>query len=466
MELQFLGAARQVTGSCFYLKAGGLNLLVDCGLYQERDFRDRNWESLTIPPDRLDYVLLTHAHLDHTGRLPKLVHDGFRGEIYATRVTGELTKIVLADSAKIQEEDALNKKRRHEREGRKGPHPEIPLYTVEDAKSVFPLLREAAYKETVPLNDNVSICFHDAGHILGSSMLEVTVRENNETRNVIFSGDIGQWNRPIVSDPSALYKADYIVMESTYGDREHETEGDLKQQLAEVINDTVERGGNIIIPTFAIERAQELLYHFSELVREDKIPHLMIFLDSPMAVNVTDIFSKHTESMDKETRAMFAEGEPPFKFPGLRLVRSVGESKSINRIKGSCIVMAGSGMCTGGRIKHHLVKNIDRPESTILFVGYQAKNTLGRTILENNGEDVRILGQYYPVRARIAQLHGMSAHADRAALLRWLGFFRTKPSRLFVTHGEEESAFAFAETVREKMGWDVLVPDYQEKVTL
>ncbi len=461
MELTFLGAVRQVTGSCFVLKAAGLKMMVDCGLFQERCCLARNWDLTDITANEIDYLLLTHAHLDHSGRIPRLVSQGYRNPIIATEATADLTKIVLEDAARLQTEDTEFKKERHKREGRTGPHPVVPLYTEEDVEMVLPLIQRKPYGTPVHLSDKVTIQFHDAGHILGSSILDISVWTGEKPQRILFSGDLGQWDRPLVRDPSIFEQADYIVLESTYGDRDHEVTGDVKDQLAQVINDTVERGGNIVIPTFAIERAQELMYHLSELVREDRIPHLMVFLDSPMAVNVTRVFEKHLDLLDKDTAAKYRQGEPPFEFPGLKLVRHAGESKAVNRIKGSCIIMAGSGMCTGGRIKHHLSKNIIRPESTILFVGYQSRETLGRQILDGEPE-VRIHGQMHPVRARIAQIHGLSAHADRTALLRWLSYFKTPPKCLYMVHGEEEAALAFADQVRKQTGWNVAVPAYKE----
>jgi metallo-beta-lactamase family protein len=296
-------------------------------------------------------------------------------------------------------------------------------------------------------------------------MIELEYSRNGSSRKLLFSGDIGQWDKPLVHDPSTFREADYVVMESTYGDRDHGTSGDVENLLCDAINRTVEAGGNVVIPTFAIERAQELMYHLSRLVREDRIPYLMMFLDSPMAVDVTDVFLNHREYLDEETHQLFREGEPPFRFPGLRLVRSTAESKAINSIRGSCVIMAGSGMCTGGRVKHHLVQNISRPESQVLFVGYQARGTLGRLILEGK-EEVRIHGRGYPVRAGVNQIQGFSAHADRSALLKWLGFLETPPKRVILTHGEEGAIRSLAEAVRNRMGWDVVVPEYLETLEL
>ncbi len=461
MKIQFLGAARQVTGSCYMLEAGGLKILIDCGMYQEREYRDRNWNPFPVYPGNIDYVLLTHAHLDHCGLVPRLVQQGFDGRILTTAASIDLTKIIWLDSARIQEEDAAYKKKRHEKEGRRGPYPEIPLYTVEDAEKSIPLLQPISYEAYRSLNDKVAVRFHDAGHILGSAMIEIHVYEDSRKFKLVFSGDIGQWNKPLVRDPSIFSRADYVVMESTYGDRNHRDSGDVKKRLAEVINQTYARKGKIVIPTFAIERSQELLFYISQLVREDIIPYMKIFLDSPMAVNATDVFMKYRQYLDKETLAMFREGKPPFDFPGLELVRNRDDSIAINNLDESCIIMAGSGMCTGGRIKHHLVHNISKPESTILFVGYQAKNTLGRQIIEGN-RNVRILGRYWDVKSRVEEIDGFSAHADRRQLLKWLSYFESPPRMLFLTHGEENAVFSLAETIDKELGWNVGIPEYAQ----
>jgi len=362
MKIKFLGANQQVTGSCSLLETETARVLVDCGLYQERDFQARNWEPFPVAPDSIDMLLLTHVHLDHCGLIPKLVREGFSGPILLTFPSEDLLPIVLLDSARIQEEDASYKKKRHKKEGRKGPYPEIPLYTVKDAENALPLARGVPYAKSIPLKDQWEVRFHDAGHILGSAILEVIVREKGRQETVLFSGDIGQWNRPLMKDPTVFEYADYIVMETTYGNRDHEDSEDVDKMLCEIINETVRRGGNVVIPTFAIERAQELLFHLGRLSRQNRIPYLMTFLDSPMALDVTEVFIQYQNSLDKDVSKLLKQGKEPFGFPGLRLTRTTIESKSINSIRGSTIIMAGSGMCTGGRIKHHLVQNISRPE--------------------------------------------------------------------------------------------------------
>jgi metallo-beta-lactamase family protein len=464
-RLRFLGAARNVTGSRHLLEVDGTQILVDCGLYQERQFASRNWDPFDVPPAKIHAVLLTHAHLDHCGLLPKLVKEGFRGRIYCTAATAEIAKIILLDAAKIQEEDAAYKKKRHKKEGRAGPHDDVPLYTVADAQACAPLFAPVSYGQDVQVAPGVHATFREAGHVLGSSFINVNVQQNGETRDVLFSGDVGRTHRPIIRDPDAVKDGDYVLVESTYGDRLHEDRTDIKTAIANAINATAEAGGNLIVPSFALERSQELLYFISELLREDAIPHVMVFLDSPMASAITKVFKRHPELYDAQMRRTVQKRESPFDFPGMKYTETTKESKVINTIKGTIIVIAGSGMCTAGRIKHHLVNNITRPQSTIMFVGYQAVGTLGRRIVDGDPE-VRILGRNYPVKARVVQIQGFSAHADRDELLQWLSSLPKPPRKLFVIHGEAESAQSFGRYVHEKTGWDVAVPDYREEVIL
>ncbi len=465
IKVQFLGAAQNVTGSRHLLQADGTNILVDCGLYQERQLKARNWDPFPIPPKDIDAVLLTHAHLDHCGLLPKLVREGFKGKIYCTAATSEIAQIILLDSAHLQEEDAAFKRKRHEREGRKGPYPEIPLYNVDEAEASFQHFKPVEYKKTIDIANGVEATFYDAGHVLGSSMIKVKIPFNGQSRTVLFSGDVGRPDRPIVRDPSCIDQADYVLIESTYGDRLHQHVEDTKKMIAEVINSTKKAGGNIIIPSFALERSQEVLYYINELLLENKIPPLMVFLDSPMASRITKVFQKHRELYDEEMAEYIRKNESPFNFPGLKMTGTTDESKAINRIKEPVIIIAGSGMCTGGRVKHHLVNNITGPENTIMFVGYQAIGTLGRRIV-NGEEQVRILGQEYPVRARVVQISGFSAHADKDELLQWIKCLNKPPKKIFVVHGESDSAHKFANFITEKTGWQVAVPAYQDEIIL
>jgi metallo-beta-lactamase family protein len=465
LKLQFLGAVRNVTGSRHLLQANGSKFLVDCGLFQERQFSERNWDKFTFAPDSIDAVLLTHAHLDHCGLLPRLVKKGFKGKIYCTSATAELVQIILLDSAKLQEEDAEFKRKRHAKEGRKGPFPVEPLYTVEDVKACFPLFQNVEYRETIEIAPGVKARFCEAGHVLGSSVIKVTASNNGQSRSVLFSGDLGRANRPIIRDPAIVEDADYILIESTYGDRIHEPPTDIGKKIADVVNSTKKAGGNIIVPSFALERSQEVLYYLNNLLRADAIPHLMVFLDSPMAAAITKVFHKHRDLYDEKMKDLIKNHASPFNFPGLKIIETVDQSKSINHIRGTIMVISGSGMCTGGRIKHHLVNNISRAESTIMFVGYQATGTLGRRIIDGEKE-VRILGQQHEVNAQIARIHGFSAHADKNELLAWLRQMKKPPKKIFIVHGESDSAENFADFVKENTGWQAEVPSYQDEFVL
>jgi metallo-beta-lactamase family protein len=408
---------------------------------------------------------LTHAHLDHCGLLPKLVKEGFKGRIYCNPATAELARIILLDSAKIQEEDAEYKHKRHAKQGRKGPYPEAPLYTTEDAQACFPLFSPVEYRQAIPLGDGVEATFYDAGHVLGSSIIRAKVRWNGQERIILFSGDIGRPNRPILCDPTVFDAADYVLVESTYGDRLHDEAMDVKEIIGNVINSTKKAGGNIIVPSFALERSQEILYYINELLLEKAIPPLRIFLDSPMASKITEVFQHHPELFGEQMARFIKNFGSPFNLPQLEMAGDADQSKAINNIKGTVLVIAGSGMCTGGRIKYHLANNISRPQSSIMFVGYQAAGTLGRQII-GGAKKVRILGQQYEVKANIVQVHGFSAHADRYELLTWLKGLQTPPRKVFVIHGETKSASGFADYLRRQTGWDVSVPAYQDEVVL
>lgn len=465
INLTFMGAARGVTGSRYLMEANDIKFLVDCGLYQEREFQHRNWEPFRCSPAELDAVLLTHAHLDHSGLLPKLVNEGFRGRVICTPATADITKIMLIDSAHLQEEDAAYKKKRHIREGKVGHYPSIPLYTVADAEAASRLFAPVEYNQPAIIGNGIEATFHDAGHVLGSSMIKLVFSQGREKRSIVFSGDIGRWDRPFLQDPDVFRKTDYIVMESTYGDRRHEGTEEIGDELAEIVKAAFAAGGNIIIPSFALQRSQEVLYYLNKLLMKNRIPALTVYLDSPMAIKITEVFKQYAELFDVEMKDLIRRRESPFDFPGLKFVETVDESKTLNEIKGTVMIIAGSGMCTGGRIKHHLVNNISRPECTILFVGYQAEGTLGRQILDG-AKSVRIYGQQRPVRARVTQIQGFSAHADRDELLKWLSILSAEPRQIFVTHGESKTADRFCEFLKEKTGYSASVPTYGMKVRL
>lgn len=435
--------------------------MVDCGMFQERPFEPRNWHNHVFPPEEIDALVLTHAHIDHCGLLPRLVRHGFRSPIYCTAPTTELVDVMLRDAAHIQKEDVEYKIKRHRREGRPDREQPQPLFDDRDVDRTLPLLESVAYDQRFQVTPDVAVRFREAGHILGSAMLDFEVTEEGRTRRIIFSGDIGQWDKPILQDPTLFETAaDYVVMESTYGNREHEQAGDILTQLERVIQSTIRAGGNVVVPTFAVERAQELLYFISQLVHDNRIPQVPIYLDSPMAVDVTEIFQRHRDRYDADVWSRITKGIHPLKFPGLTLSSTTNDSKAINADTRPSIIMSTSGMCTAGRIKHHLRRNLPRPESTILFVGYQGNGTLGRQILDGK-KDVRIHGQMWPVRAKIDQIYGFSGHADRRGLLRWAGAFTQPPRRAFLTHGDAESAESLATALRNQFHWDVLIPDYQ-----
>ncbi len=465
VKLHFLGATRQVTGSQYYVETDSLRLLVDCGMFQERDYLARNWDPSPVPLGRLDAVLLTHAHVDHCGLAPKLVREGLRCPIYCTPATADLAAVVLGDSAEIQVEDAAYKRKRHRKEGRQGKYPEIPLFAQKEVRRTLPLFKRVAYGREVRLAEGLSAVFHDAGHILGSAMIELRWSAAGGVRRMIFSGDIGRPDRALVRDPSTFTAADYVVMESTYGNRLHENHGTIGQQLADIVRRIVQSGGKLIVPVFAIERAQEVIYHLHRLLIAEQIPRLPVFLDSPMAAQVNEVFRRHRECFDREAQTMMSNGNMPLELPGLETVHSVEQSKALNRRDEPVIIMAGSGMCTAGRIKHHLAQYISRPECTVLFVGYQAAGTLGRQILDGQ-EEVRIHGRWHPVRAQIEQIHGFSGHADRDELIAWLRHIDQPPREIFLTHGEEEESLSLAEHLRAKFGLHVTVPEYRQSVEL
>jgi len=443
VRLSFHGANRGVTGSCHQVECAGKKILVDCGLFQgNREIEEDNAEPFGFDAADIDFVLLTHAHLDHCGRLPLLVKRGFRGEIITTAASRELARLVLLDAANLQEEEARRRSRKATRHGRRKADAE-PLYSVVDALRTFDFFgRNAAYKKPLRLAPGIRATFLDAGHILGSAGVFLELEEDGRRRSVMFSGDIGNFGKPILRDPAPPPRSDVVVMETTYGDRLHKPLPPSVEELYLAISDAFQRGGNVIIPTFALERAQELLYYLREGVEKSALsPSIQVFLDSPMAISATEIFKRHPECYDKEATALFREGRDPFGLPGLHFTRESADSMALNRITGGAVIMAGSGMCTGGRVRHHLKHNLWRRDASVIFVGFAAKGTLAREIIDG-AKHVSVFGERIPVKARIHTINGFSAHADQAELLAW--HKHTQAGRTFLVHGEEETMRRFA----------------------
>lgn len=461
--LRFLGGAKTVTGSCYYLEVGGLKILVDCGMFQgKKELRMKNYRTFYFKPQEVDYILLTHAHIDHSGLIPRLYKLGFRGEVVATKATVDLCKIMLPDSGHIQEMESEWKSRKAKRKGEK---PIEPLYTALEAEECLKVFRSVAYLEKVKLNDFVTLRFRDAGHILGSAIIEIWVEEAGKDIKLVFSGDLGQNNTPILKDPEIVDQADYLIIESTYGNRIHEDKDNSRVKLKEIIEATVKRGGNIVIPSFAVGRTQTILYDLNRLIEHREIPPIPVYIDSPLAVSATEIFIDNPQCYDGETAALLKAGDDPFEFSGLTFTRSTEESKEINNIQGSKLIISASGMCDAGRIKHHLKHNLWRPDSSVIFVGYQAEGTLGRSILEG-AKKVKLFGEVINVAAQIHEIRGFSAHADRDGLLDWIEKIKEKPMKIFVVHGEEDATLNFAQLIKEKTGIDAIAPDIGDSYTL
>lgn len=461
MRISFHGADRGVTGSCHLIECAGKRVLIDCGLYQGgREIDEENAEPFGFDPRGIDFLLLTHAHLDHCGRIPLLVKRGFRGEIVTTAASRELARLVLLDSARLNEEE-VRRRARHE-SAREYRSANAPLYSVVDTMRSFDYFgRTVAYDRPLGLAPGLRATFIDAGHILGSASVLLDLNERGHKRRVLFSGDLGNSGRPLLRDPTPPPKSDLVVIETTYGDRLHKPLSPSVEELYDAIRQTFARGGNVVIPTFALERAQELLFHLREGRESGRLPRRMeVFLDSPMAISATEIFGAHPECYDQQTAELFREGRDPLDFPGLHLTRDTAESIALNRITSGAVIMAGSGMCTGGRVRHHLEHNIERPESSIVFVGFAAHGTLARRIIDGASE-VTIFGRPLQVRSHLHTINGFSAHADRDELLAWHA--SAAPQRTFLVHGEEETMQRFAESLG---GGDVERPTLHQSFAL
>ena len=454
MQLTFLGATHEVTGSCFYLTACGKKIVIDCGMEQGPNYFEN--QEIPVAAGEVDYVLLTHAHIDHSGMLPLLCKNGFSGEIHSTDATADLCSVMLRDSAHIQEFEAEWRNRKAQRAGRE---PYVPIYTMDDALAAIGLFVPHFYDQKFTLCDGIEVRFIDVGHLLGSASIEIWVTEGDVTKKIVFSGDIGNLHQPIIRDPQYIADADYVVMESTYGDRSHGPRPDYISELSQIMQRTFDRGGNVVIPSFAVGRTQEMLY-FLRQIKEKRLVtghDFSVYVDSPLAVEATNIFHENgAECYDDETRALIQKGINPISFAGLKVSVSAEESKAINFDASPKVILSASGMCDAGRIKHHLKHNLWRRESTILCVGYQAVGSLGRQILEG-AETVKLFGETIEVKAEIARLAGVSGHADKEGLLTWIGHFSPKPQRVFVVHGDDAVCEAFTAELTSR-GFSAVAP--------
>lgn len=456
MKITFLGATHEVTGSCSLIEACGKFFLVDCGMEQGRDTFVN--EELSVNPGQIDFVLLTHAHIDHSGKLPLLYKNGFKGPVYATNETCSLCNIMLRDSAHIQEFEAEWRRKKAQRFGKPAYE---PMYTMEDAEGIIKKLRPCSYGEMIEVDEGVTVRFNDAGHLLGSSSIEIWLTEDGITKKIVFSGDVGNIRQPIIRDPQPVKDADYVVIESTYGNRYHDRPAQYVDILADYIQRTLDRGGNVVIPSFAVGRTQEMLYFIREIKEKGLVKgheNFPVYIDSPLANEATGIFLQcDTSCFDDETRAVIMSGKNPLMFPGLHTAISSDESKAINVDKEPKIIISASGMCEAGRIRHHLKYNLWRPECTVLFVGYQAVGTLGRT-LNDGAESVKILGDEIDVKAEIGVLPGKSGHADKQGLINWLQEIGDKPKMVFVNHGEDAVTEDFAKCLETEYGYKTFAP--------
>jgi metallo-beta-lactamase family protein len=456
-KITFLGAAGTVTGSKYLIEAGGKRLLVDCGLFEgSKELKQRNWDPPPIDPSSIDWVLLTHAHIDHTGYLPKLVAAGFRGPIYANAATHELCMLLLPDSAHLQEEDAKYATKKNYTTH----NPPMPLYTVAQATAALAQFKEIPSNDPFTISPQFSVMPHDAGHILGATSLELTITENGKQTVVVFSGDVGRYDQPLLKDPETPVRADFLLCESTYGDREHEA-GSVADELGNIVNATVKRGGAIVIPAFAVDRTQLLLYYLRQLEQQKQIPHLPVYVDSPMAINVTDIYNRHRADHDLKKQDV----SDPLNLDNVHLTRTVEESKQINNVTSPCIIISASGMATGGRVLHHLAKRLPDPRNTVLLVGYQAQGTGGQ-ILQSGAKFLRLLGQQVPVGAQVIELGQLSAHAGKSELLRWLSGFKTPPKQTFLVHGETSGLAGLRDAITAQYHWPVTIPAYKQSFDL
>jgi len=474
MKVSFLGATKTVTGSNHLVEAAGKKFLIDCGMYQGKITEEYdNNDPFLFSVEEIDFVLLTHAHIDHSGRIPKLYNEGYRNPIYATKATCDLCSIMLPDSGHIQESEIEWRNRKRIREG-KEPLP--PLYTAEEARQCQEIFKAVDYDEIIEIDDNISVRFNDAGHMLGSSIIEIWVQEEGKTTKIVFTGDLGNNDLPLLDSPTMISNADYVVMESTYGNRLHIRNDHKAELFLDIVSETLEKGGTVVIPSFAVGRTQEILYEIDRLKDEKgadeeffkKYETLMktdVFVDSPLAISATEIFKKNTELFEEEIQEKIKSGDHPLDFPGLKFTVTAEESKELNTREEPCIIISASGMCDVGRIKHHLKHNLWKENSTILFVGYQAPGTLGRTIVDG-AKKVKIFGDEIAVNCRIEYIEGYSGHADQEWLLNFIYSFRTAPKHIFLVHGEEEGQKVLKEKIQEQTEINVTIPGFGETYLL
>lgn len=473
MKITFLGAAKTVTGSNFLVEAAGKKFLVDCGMYQGKATEEKeNEDPFLFDVTDIEFMLLTHAHIDHSGRIPKLYNEGYRNPIYATKATCDLCTIMLPDSGHIQEMEVEWKNKKRKREGKK----ELPpLYTAEEATKTLELFKPVKYDEIIEIDENIKVRFNDAGHMLGSSIIEVWVTENGKMEKAVFTGDIGNNDIPLLSSPTMIESADYLVMESTYGSRLHMRNDDKAEMFLNIVAETLDKGGTVVIPSFAVGRTQEIVYELNKLKenRDDEefikkyktLMNIPVFVDSPLAISATEIFRENMDLFDDDVKEAIEKGDNPLEFPGLQFTRTADESKALNEMNKSSIIISASGMCEVGRIKHHLKHNLWNPNSTILFVGYQAPGTLGSKLV-NGEKKVKIFGEEIAVNARIEYIEGYSGHADQEWLLNFIYSFIKKPKHIFLVHGEEESQEVLKQKILETTGIPVTIPDFGETYEL
>ena len=473
MKVTFLGAAKTVTGSNYLVEGAGKKFLVDCGMYQGSAADElENADPFAFNIDEIDFMLLTHAHIDHSGRIPKLYNEGYRNPIYATKATCDLCSIMLPDSGHIQEMEIEWKNRKRLRKGEK---PLPPLYTAEDAAKSIEIFSPVKYDQLIELDENIHVRFNDAGHMLGSSIIEVWINENGKQQKIVFSGDIGNNDIPLLSSPTMIEDADFLVMESTYGDRLHIRNDDKAEMFLNIVYETLEKGGTVVIPSFAVGRTQEILYELNKIKEEEhsedfykkynKLMTIPVFVDSPLAISATEVFRENMDLFDDETQAMIKSGDNPLEFPGLKFTRTAEESKELNTMDDSSIIISASGMCEVGRIKHHLKHHLWDPNSTILFVGYQAPGTLGRKIVEG-AKNVRIFGEDIAVNARIEYIEGYSGHADQEWLMNFVYSFITKPKHIFLVHGEPQAQVVLKGKIESEARIPVTIPSLGESYDL